>query len=87
MSNFPGSALPFNTQIKDTRIDASEALSSSRADNLKMEARQVLFLNGKKYGRLTIPQKQTNSKKNRSHLWLSVVNAGGGELEEVVQRY
>lgn len=47
MSNFPG-AFAFNTQIKDTRIDASEALSSSRADNLKMEARQVLFLNGKK---------------------------------------
>lgn len=43
MSNFPGSALPFNTQIKDTRIDASEALSSSRADNLKMELGKYYF--------------------------------------------
>ena len=51
-----------------------------------MEARQVLFLNGKNYGRSIIPQKQTNSKKKRSHLWLSAVGTGGGELEEGSQK-
>ena len=55
-------------------------------DNLKMEARQVLFLNGKNYGRSITPQKQTNSKKKRSHLWLSAVGTGGGEPEEGSQK-